>query len=161
MGNTFNTDNLMKEYEHVSGKRLLRAIRANHAGNVKESIEAARKELLSGDRRKSHDEDYDNMVRKMTTYLTRQYDVGDGMLFGKTPLELAASVGSDQATEAINEELAILSKNKASSEILERKGASVSQSTALGKVDKDRAVQARERLKEFKRQYEEKKATNK
>lgn len=159
MGNSFNTDNLMKEYEHSSGKRLLRAIRANHAGNVRDAIEVAKKELLSNDRRKSHDQDYDNMIKKMTIYLTQKYDIGDGILFGKTPLELAESLFADEAIRAIQDELSILSKNKVAADILEQKGGQVRESPSVGKVDKERAVQARERLKEFQRQHNEKKAS--
>lgn len=158
MGNRLvNTDNLMKEYEHISGKRLLRAIRANTASNMMEAIEAAKKELYSADRKKSHDEDYDNMVRKMATYLTKKYDIGDGMLFGQTPLELAKSLRADQAIAVINEQIAILSKNPAAAEVFEDKGEAVRDSPSVGKVDKERANTAKERLKEFQRRHEEKK----
>eukprot|EP01039_Chlorochromonas_danica_P003977 gene3977-4350_t len=158
MGNVLPTENfLTKEYEHISGKRLLRAIRGNVASNVQDAIAAARKELLSSDQSRSHDEDYENMIKKMTIYLTQKYDIGEGILFGKTPLEVAEALCADQAIEVIQNELAILSKNPTVSMMLEKNTNLVRESPTVGRVDKDRAIKARERLKEFQREYNEKK----
>ncbi len=148
----------MKEYEYNTGKRLLRAINSNVGSQVLEAIESARKELLSSDRHKSHDQDFDNMVKKMSLYLTRKYDVGEGKLLGggKTPLELAESLHANQAVAVINEQLSILARNKASIDVLGN-AVPMRESPMLGKIDKDRAIQARERLKQFQKQRNESK----
>ncbi|RYH30134.1 hypothetical protein EON65_06125 [archaeon] len=158
MGNTVNqvSDAIHKDYEHKSGKRLLRAIQANVASQVQEAVDTARKELLSKDRTRSHDEDFNNYVKKMTYYLTREYQVGESLLFGgKTPLEVAESLHADQAIKVIKENLEILSRNNVSADILENKHIVVRESPTLGKIDKDRATLARERLKEMQRKHNE------
>jgi hypothetical protein len=161
MGNTNPVANLTKEYENVCGKKLIRAIKANSRVQMEESYEMAKHELLPKSKSSAHDQEYELMIKKMTTYLTRGYNVGDGMLFLKTPLEIAEENHSDQAKQYILEKLEELSKTKVGAEIVQEKGIKITSSTTVGQVDKERAHTAKERLKQFQRNYEEEKKNKK
>jgi hypothetical protein len=89
------------------------------------------------------------MVKKMVTYLTRGYDVGDGVLFVKTPLEIAAINHCAEAAAFINENLELLSRSQIGSQVVAKQGVSVAPKSSMGAVDKDRVHQAKERLKAF------------
>lgn len=157
MGNSFNPADFNKEYENVCGKKLIRAIKANSPTQLEESYEMAKKELLPRSKGTAHDKEYENMIRKMTLYLTRGYDVGDGMLFKKTPLQIAEEHHSDLAITFINRTLAELKKNEIAAEMLEEQGLKVKANSVVGDIDKDRVHQAKERLKQFQKDYEQNK----
>jgi hypothetical protein len=154
MGNSSSALPLVKEYEHIAGKKLIRAIKANSKMQMEESYEMAKKELLPKSKTSTHDKEYENMIKQMTLYLTRGYNVGDGVLFTKTPLEIAKEFHADQATEFINKALEQLNKNEIAAEILKEQGLKVTSTSVVGSVDRDRVQTAKERLKQFQSDYE-------
>ncbi len=152
MGNSIPVSEVMKEYEYNTGQKLLRAIKANSKSQMQECINLVKEEIRSQNKtsRLAHDKDYENMVKKVTIYLTRGYDIGDGMLFTKTPSQYAEQLKSDQALEFVNTTLTELSKIDTANKILEEKGTKVvRESSSVGVVDRDRVNQAKERLKAF------------
>ena len=157
MGNSFNPGDLTREYEYISGKKLMRAIKANSRVQMEESYEMAKAELLPKSKSTTHDKEYENMIKQMTLYLTRGYNVGDGVLFLKTPLEVAEENHSDQAISFIRAALEQLQKHDTGKQILEDKGLKIASTNSVGQVDKERVHQAKERLKQFQKNYEEQK----
>lgn len=135
---------LFKEYESNTGTMLIRAIKSNSRIQVEKAIEFARKELATPNLKKTHDEDYELMREKMNLYLTRKYDIGDGMLWKKTPLELAAMVEAVEAMEAIKESLLKLSHTKEQKHINMDKAPAIQ--AAVGNIDQDRVALAKSRL---------------
>ena len=139
-----------KDKEHIHGQKLIRAIKANSRAQLEECMEIAKKETLTNNLKSAHDKDYETMIKKMTLYLTRGYNVGDGVLFTKTPLQIATELGCDQSIAFINEKLAELSKVDLATKVMEDKRATMPAShSAIGRVDRDRVNQAKERLKAF------------
>lgn len=149
MGNSTTTE-FLKDYEYQKGEKLIRSIKANSREQIMDSIDIARKELLNN-RQIAHDKEYDEMIQKMTQYLTRKYDMGEGGLFGgKTPLELAKELRANHAIDCLNEQILLLSRNQSSSKVLQEKDIkALSSNSVIGPVDKTRAIEARERLKAF------------
>lgn len=148
MGNvTMSTDSLFKEYESSTGKLLIKAIRNNSQKQVAEAIDFARKQLATPNMKKTHEDDYNNMTSRMTQYLTQKYDVGDGMLYKKTPLELAASVESNNTIEYIKDTIFSLTHTKQESHINLDKAPNIK--AAVGVVDQDRVALAKSRLQEL------------
>lgn len=142
---------LKKDYEYQTGQRLIRAIKANSRSQLQDAVDCARNEiqLHSKNVKIAHDKDYEDMVKKMIAYLTRGYDVGDGVLFTKTPLEIAEIYHCSDAAAFINENLELLSRSQVSSHVVAKQGLSVAPKSSVGAVDKDRVHQAKERLKAF------------
>jgi hypothetical protein len=150
MGNTAQaaSDALFKEYESTTGKMLLRGIRNNNKQQVVDAVDLARKQLATPNMKKTHDEDYKRMAELMTAYLTRKYDVEDGILHWKTPVDLAKSLGSNNVIEYIEEMIVQLSqKMDREREINIDKAPAIK--AAVGTVDSDRVALAKARLKEF------------
>jgi len=135
---------LFKEYENVTGTMLMRAIKSNSRMQVEQAIEFARKELASPNLKKTHDEDYEMMREKMNLYLTRKYDIGDGMLWKKTPVELATSLEANDALQAIRETLLKLSQTKDQKHINTDRAPAIQ--AAVGNIDQDRVALAKSRL---------------
>jgi hypothetical protein len=84
MGNSNERPKMFGKYEHSSGKILILSIEENQRSQTQGAIDAARKDFTT----LAHGVDYDDMVKKMIEYLTRHYDIGDGIAFRKTPLGL-------------------------------------------------------------------------
>lgn len=145
MGNTVNSvsksaANLVTLSETTSGRKLLLGIKANSKTQILAAIEIVKKERIQantgGD---SHEKQYDAMVRRMLSYLTGEYDVGDGILFKKTPIQYARSLAADEAEQCIEDAIAQLKKEENTDKM----------SKTVGLVDADRVRQAKERLKEY------------
>jgi hypothetical protein len=150
MGNatTSVSDALFKEYESTTGKLLLRGIRNNNKKQVTDAIDFARKELATPNMKKTHEQDFAYMTQKMTTYLTRKYDVEEGILYWKTPLDYAKSLGSDLVIEVLeNMILQLTQKTNDEKEVNIDKAPSIK--AAVGKVDADRVALAKARLQEM------------
>lgn len=150
MGNTVRaaSDALFKEYEVSTGKLLFKAIRANSKKLVAEAIDVARKELANPNIRKNHEEDYIRMTEKMNTYLTRKYDVEEGFLNWKTPIEYAKDLGSEEVIPYI-EEMIIQLNQKSDKERAVNLDRAPSIKAAVGTVDADRVALAKARLQEL------------
>jgi len=111
MGNTSQSlPDIFQNYEHRQGTKLLAAIREDSKEGIDEAVEFARQECIKAktSTSTSASNDFDLMIDKMTTYLTQQYDVGDGPIFTKTPIELAKDLYCDHATPAIEDHLSKL-----------------------------------------------------
>jgi hypothetical protein len=160
MGNTVEgrfASDLLKEREYNTGKKLFQAISHNSAEKIEECINFAKKEIKP-DLNGKPEEDFELMKSKLTAYLTRKYDIGDGFLFCKTPVEYATSLNANFAINALNDAIARLirhnkpskasnifsfdNKNKIDNNI------EVQPSFSNG-VDSDRVNLAKERLKSF------------
>ena len=145
MGNVeISTDSLFKEYECSTGKMLLKAIRVNSQKQVEEAIEFARKQLINPSLKKSHDEDYQFMTQKILQYLTRKYDVGDGFLSWKTPVEYAMSTGANHTLDYLKDTIIKLGRTDNAKRINAEKSPSIS--AAVGTIDGDRVALAKSRL---------------
>lgn len=140
---------LMKDYEHKTAQRLIRGIKANSRRQMEEAFDAARKELLSNNTKLAHDKEYEIMVKTMISYLTKGYDVGDGVIFTKTPMEIAQEYHADEAISFIEEKLEHLQKNEVGAKEVSKRGLNVPSTSSAGRVDKDRVAQAKDRLKQF------------
>jgi hypothetical protein len=74
--------------EYNTGKLLLKAIRMDDEFTFKKAVDTAKKELQEqarNDIEKEHDEDFETMNERMIQYLTRPYDIGEGILGKCTP----------------------------------------------------------------------------
>jgi hypothetical protein len=145
MGNTVNSvsksaASLVALSESASGRKLLLGIKANSKTQILAAIEIVKKERIKantgGD---SHEKQYDDMIRRMLSYLTGEYDIGDGVLFKKTPIQYARSLAADEAEDCIEEAIEQLKKQENTDKM----------SKTVGLVDADRVRQAKERLKEY------------
>lgn len=106
MGNTIQAPKLFSDHEHRSGKRLLESIQANKGDRTQAAIDFARKEFsMPISSITSNVSDYEEMSTRMEKYLTKPYDVGDGIIFRKTPLEYCESVKSLESASVIKENL--------------------------------------------------------
>ena len=149
MGNVQKaTDELFKEYESSTGKMLLRGIRNNNQQQVADAVDFARKQLAQPNLKKNHEEDYRRMTEKMTAYLTRRYDVGDGVLHWKTPVDFAESLGSHLVIEYLKDTIYQLGQ-KVDRERTVNVDKAPAIKAAVGTVDSDRVSLAKARLKEF------------
>lgn len=152
MGNTPTPgipDMLVKDYEHKTAQRLIRGIKANSRRQMEDAYDSARKELLSSNTKLAHDKEFEIMVKAMLSYLTRGYDVGEGAIFTKTPLEIAKEYHANEAIAFIEEKLEYLQKSEVGGAEVKKRGINVPSSTSTGRIDKDRVAQAKERLKQF------------
>jgi hypothetical protein len=162
MGNdassTTAPSSIFREYEHQSGRRLIAAIRANSKEATKVAITFARKEFTKPFSSViSNASDYDEMAVKMERYLTKPYDIGDGVVFKKTPLEYANSINAKESIAVIEETLtklrADIHKSESQSNLPltppTQKAAGVVERPIIGEVTRERAELAKERLKAF------------
>ena len=151
------TDSLFQEYECNTGRQLLRAIRADSKERVAAAIETVRKEYMTAKVKNTHEKDFENMTRKVMRYLTRYYDVGEGMLHKKTPLQLAEECEAIEVVQYLTETLETLKRHRDKDDGLLGMTTAPKLNAAVGKIDKDRAELARERLKEYRDQYNDSK----
>lgn len=144
MGNVeLGADKLFKEYEHKNGRLLLKGIRCNSAEQVEHAIDVARKELANPSLKNDHDQEFNMMIDKMKLYLTTTYDVGDGMLAKKTPLQFAKTCSSVAVIPVLERNIASLNQEEHTRSTMPLT------SSLVGKVDRDRVTTAKERLKEL------------
>jgi hypothetical protein len=160
MGNesSIPTPSIFKEYEHISGKRLIAAIRADSRASTIAAVDFARKEFTKPfSKNTSNVSDYEDMVGKMERYLTKKYDVGDGVVFTRTPLDFARSIRSNQAAAAIEESLAKIrtESHTAGVQLGDKSAGTVIERPVIGEVTHERASIAKERLKEFQNKRKE------
>ena len=157
MGNSMETPKMFFAYEHSSGKRLLASIQTNERDVTQAAIDFARKEFTKPiSIITANSSDYDDMSSRMEKYLTKPYDVGDGIIFRKTPLEYCQSIGSLESAAVINENLQKLSsvyravkKTKDGKEIESTTPPGGIESLTVGTVTHDRAALAKSRLQAF------------
>lgn len=150
MGNTAEKPSILEEYEHKSGKQLIASIRVNQRDVTQMAIDFARKEFAK------HatgfipvSSDFDEMSVKMEKYLTKHYDIGDGIIFTKTPLEFCDSIGSSESAAVIKENLQRISMvTNGKKEGLHPVVAGI-ENAAVGLVTHDRAILAKARLQAF------------
>lgn len=106
MGNSADKQSILEDHEHKSGRRLLASIRVNQRDVTQMAIDCARKEFAKhATGFLSVSLDYDEMSAKLEKYLTRSYDIGDGIIFTKTPLEFCDIIGSSESAAVIRENL--------------------------------------------------------
>jgi len=134
--------------ESVNGKRLLAAIRSNSPAAVLDAIQLARKEYTKPiSKTTANSSAYDDMLSHLLTYLKKSYDVGEGPLFVKTPLEYCQELRADKAAAAIKEEIEKLEKPMAA-----RERSDVIKTTVIGQINSDRAIEAKARLQAYREQ---------
>ena len=149
MGNKFEMPIDWKEYEYKTGKKLLRAIEIDDVEQLDRCVELVKKELLKINYKISPDQEYDKRMENLTIYLTRFYEVGDGVVFKKTPLEYARDLKSESCMRYIQEKLALYSRTDSSATVIKNAANINSQkieTKQLGKIDNDRVKLAKERL---------------
>jgi hypothetical protein len=105
----------------------------------------------------AHDKEYEYILMKTKQYLTRGYNVGDGVIFTKTPLEVADMYSADQATAYMRDQLDQIQRRENSMKV---NASSIPINTnekaaTVGVIDKARVAEAKERLRAF--QQEKKK----
>ena len=157
MGNSVQPPELFKNYEHKSGKRLIEAIKLNERCATQDAIDSAKKEFTKPiSKLISNTSDYDEMMTKMDRYLKKQYDIGDGVLFTKSPLEYCESIGSLEAAAVINENIKKMSQIALSNGKIGGVQINASssppigiESDTVGTVTHDRAMLAKSRLIAF------------
>lgn len=142
MGNTLDNLTNPPTLEHATAEKLLRAIKADNASRVTSAIQLAKKELMKPSLNVNFDKDYDNNNREMLKYLTKKYDIGDGKMNMRTPLEYAKELGSHTSEEIISKAIAELQKNSTEKEFVATR-----ESKTVGTVDQARVRQAKDRLK--------------
>ena len=144
MGNVEMSTDLFKEYECSTGTKLLKSIRNNDVTQTEQAIEFARKQLMTPNMKKTHEDDYNFMKLRITQYLTRKYDVGDGMLYKKTPVEFAMTLGSTNVVDFLKDTIIKLSRTEEQGKINADKSPSIT--AAVGTIDSDRVALAKSRL---------------
>ncbi|KAJ1415665.1 hypothetical protein B484DRAFT_159030 [Ochromonadaceae sp. CCMP2298] len=152
MGNSHDGSaiDMFKDFEFTTGKLLLRAIGANSVDQVKQAIEFAQKELIRPNIKKSAEDDWEEMAEKIKLYLTRQYDVGDGMFGKKTPVDYAKKIGSNDVVPLLEDSIRRIGNTDASKEInIDQAPRTVA--AIGGKLDPGRVALAKERLAAFQR----------
>jgi hypothetical protein len=150
MGNSADKPSILEDYEHKSGKRLLASIRVNQRDVTQMAIDFARKEFAKhATGFLSVSLDYDEMSAKLEKYLTKQYDIGDGVIFTKTPLEFCDAIGSSESAAVIRENLQRISMvTNGKKEGVHPVGIGI-ENAAVGVVTHDRAMLAKARLQAF------------
>mmetsp|Transcript_30515 Transcript_30515/g.51545 ORF Transcript_30515/g.51545 Transcript_30515/m.51545 type:complete len:154 (+) Transcript_30515:119-580(+) len=144
MGNAEITSNLFTEYESTTARRLLTGITNKNLKQVEDAVEYARKQHIIPNLKKSYSEDYADMTEQMLIYLTRKYDVGDGILFKKTPIQYAQKLAADDIVAFLNDTVIRLER-KDNSKVINQE-LSPATSAAVGEIDADRVSLAKARL---------------
>lgn len=158
MGNTsLNPGELLKEHEYQCGQKLIRAIKANSPNQLENCMSLVKQELMSTTRGMAHDKEYEYILMKTKQYLTRGYNVGDGVFFTKTPMEIAEVYAADEAAAYMKDQLDQIQRRENS---LKANASAVpintnEKSSIVGVIDKARVAEAKERLRAF--QQEKKK----
>ena len=135
------TANLFGDFEHCSGKMLIAAIRIDDSSGVQRAIETAKKEFAKPISSNVNKAEYDDMIENMRKYLTKGYDIGDGLIYTQSPIAFAKLLKSKRAEETIVRNLTELEGIIASG--------GVKVSSTVGEVSHERANLAKERLKAF------------
>lgn len=148
---------IFKDYEHRSGKRLIAAVRANSREDTEAAIEFTRHEFTKPmSSSTANASDYDLMHKRMEQYLLGPKDVGDGVIFKKSALQLAQDLKSSAAATVILDHLnrlgvqvpAGVSGAASSLPMPDLKDRGVDSAT-VGHVNAERSLAAKERLKAF------------
>ena len=106
MGNLPSPPTIFKEYEHKSGRRLIAAIQANSKEETEAAIDFCRHEFTKPiSSSTANASDFETMHQRLENYLLTPKDIGDGMIFKKTPLELCKDIKSDVAAAVILDHL--------------------------------------------------------
>jgi hypothetical protein len=137
------TPSSLSSLEYKTGKLLLAAIQANNSQLLEDALETSRKQYVAEHAMTVGGDPYESLVKSMVKYLTRGYDVGDGPLFLKSPLQLCERLRADESAARINTELDRLSKAQTSSLTASKQGGPEK------KDADDRVEQAKARLKAF------------
>jgi hypothetical protein len=149
MGNKVTHSSLtgvFSEFEHLSGRMLLEAIRKDSAEKTQEAIDLAKSEFSKPVSLNTNQADYDEMIEYMSKYLTKQYDIGDGPFFTKSPLEYCREKRAKSAEEVIKNNL----KKFHFYDINPNESSSVKiVSETVGTIDSERVTLAKQRLQEF------------
>lgn len=150
MGNKLGraTDQLFKEYECNTGQKLFRGIKANSKVQIEMAIEEARHDWMSSSIKKSPEQDFEEMTKKVLKYLTRTYDVGEGMLHKKTPVQYARDCDATEAAAYLETTIVSLQNHRSPEERNTQITAPVT-TQLVGKIDGSRAKIAKERLQAF------------
>jgi len=147
MGNSSNSiSGLVKEYEYQSGEKLIRAIKADSRQQLDACMDFIKQEFISQSRKMAHDKEFEMLQQIIKNYLTRGYDIGDGVLFTKSPLEIAELNHAQVAKAFIIEKLENIKRFETLSTT--SSNATSNRSTG-GAIDKSRVAEAKERLKKF------------
>ena len=115
---------------------------------VQTSLDTARKEFVAFKQSKlahSNDENYKKMLDGLHLYLTRKYDVGEGTMNKKTPIELATKVGSIEIVDFLQNQINEIQRKL---NVLSTAGSS-GVPGGMEKIDTDRVVLAKARLEAF------------
>lgn len=107
-----NAMNMFHSYENRNGKLLLAAIKNDCLEEFHIACETARKEFVRPKTRSSNAAGFDDMLQGMYEYLTRPYDIGNGPLFTKTPLQYAEMLKSTKIIGPLTEKIKELEKSK-------------------------------------------------
>jgi hypothetical protein len=132
---------LTGEFEHRSAKKLLTAIRVDDPALAQKAIDSAKAEFSRPVSSNSNRADYDDMINEMKNYLTRQYDVGDGPLFTRSPVEYAKHLKAQKVEQVITRNIMELEG------LIPGSGPKFNQ--AVGEVTHERAALAKARLQAF------------
>jgi len=133
----------LHEFEHISGRHLIEAINANDTRKLQRAIDQAKAEFSKPVSNNMNQTDYDEMIEYMTKYLTKEYNVGDGILFVRTPLKYCADKNADECAFLIRKNLDTFAQTNVGNPKQSR------MSNTVGEINKERVSQAKERLKEF------------
>ena len=71
---------------------LLQGIRADSKKQLQSAIDLARSDLKKTHMHLDHDQEYVLMIEKIAKYLTKSYDIGEGILHKKTPIDYATEL---------------------------------------------------------------------
>ena len=132
---------ILQQYEHKNGKKLIAAIKLNSALRTRQAIEEARVEFIRPTKKTSNEAEYDEMINGMIKYLTQGYNVGDGILFTKSPIQYGEYCKADEALEVVKSELEKYQQMLQRNENVTEK--------PRDRISSDRAKLAKERLKNF------------
>ena len=156
MGNIPSPPTIFKEYEHKTGRRLIAAIQANSKEATEAAIEFCRHEFTKPiTSSTANASDYETMHKRLENYLLTPKDIGDGMIFKKSPLELCKDLKSDVSAAIIIDHLNRLGVQLPSGTTAlgsfinpDVKDRGV-ESVTVGFVNQERANTAKDRLKAF------------
>eukprot|EP01035_Chromulina_nebulosa_P021707 gene21707-28091_t len=96
---------ILQEYERNSHKKLLAAIKGNSYESTLQAIEYCRLEFVKPTQKASNKAEYDDLILGMIKYLSFPIDVGEGLIFKKTPIEFAEKLKSYESKRALEEKL--------------------------------------------------------